>query len=63
MQLAATWGAVLRALEARQQTDPESMRAEILEWLREGGERLAEFKRVNGRGPRNAAERGLVLPP
>jgi hypothetical protein len=51
------------AIGARLRADPEGAQAEVLTWLREGGERLAEFRRVNGRQPRTAAERSLILPP
>ncbi len=55
-------GRALRELDRRMATEPDVVRAETLAWLREGGERLAEFRAVNGRGPRNAAERRLILP-
>jgi hypothetical protein len=56
-------GRALRELDRRMATEPDVVRAQTLAYLREGGRRLAEFRAVNGRGPRNAAERRLILPP
>ncbi len=52
----------LRALEARRLADPEGLRAETLVWLREAGERLAEFKRANNREPRKDELELILLP-
>jgi hypothetical protein len=51
----------LRALEARRRADPEGVQAETLAWLCDAGDRLAEFRAVNGRQPRTAAERSLIV--
>lgn len=62
LRYAELLGRALRELDQRMATEPDVVRAETLAWLREAGERLEEFRAVNGRGPRNAAERRLILP-
>lgn len=51
----------LAALDERQRTEPEAVKAETLAWLRQLGYRRARFRAVNGRQPRTAAERRLMV--
>lgn len=57
------WALEALERERRRREDPASADyAEFTAWLREAGERMAEFRRVNGREPRKS-ELKLVLPP
>jgi hypothetical protein len=53
--------AALAALDERWRTEPEVMKAETLAWLRQAEYRLARFRALNGRLPRTAAERSLIV--
>lgn len=62
-QLKRSLRKALARADDRWRADPAAASADELAWLREGERRLAEFRRVNGRGPRTSAEIRLVLPP